>query len=161
RSRCCLSGPYDRAGGDHSQARAGRGRIAGDRSGPPSPRALGPLGEFWAASPFIPPDAEEPSMNLLDQLRTMTVVVAATAAFEPSPQQQPRDGPTDPSLLLKAAQMPAFRALPDAVIGSARSESGAPDSPIGACVDRLFVAFGEEILKIIPGRVSTEVDARL
>jgi transaldolase len=100
-------------------------------------------------------------MNLLDQLRKMTVVVADTGDFESIAQYQPRDATTNPSLLLKAAQMPGYRALLEDVLASGRSEAGDPGSQVDACIDRLFIAFGKEILKIIPGRVSTEVDARL
>jgi transaldolase len=105
--------------------------------------------------------SEEPIMNLLDQLRKMTVVVADTGDFESIAQYQPRDATTNPSLLLKAAQMPEYRALLDEVLDSAQAEGGEPGSQVDACIDRLFIAFGKEILKIIPGRVSTEVDARL
>ena len=100
-------------------------------------------------------------MNLLDQLRTMTVVVADTGDFESIAQFKPRDATTNPSLLLKAAQMPAYRRLLDEVMDSAQSEGGDHGAQVDATIDRLFVAFGQEILKIIPGRVSTEVDARL
>jgi transaldolase len=100
-------------------------------------------------------------MNLLEQLRTMTVVVADTGDFESIAQYKPRDGTTNPSLLLKAAQMPDYQELVADVLGSAQAEAGQSGSQIESCVDRLFVAFGKEILKIIPGRVSTEVDARL
>ncbi|HZW31911.1 MAG TPA: transaldolase [Isosphaeraceae bacterium] len=100
-------------------------------------------------------------MNLLDQLRKMTVVVADTGDFESIAQYQPRDATTNPSLLFKAAQMPEYRALLDEVLSAGQSETGDPGSQVDACIDRLFIAFGKEILKIIPGRVSTEVDARL
>src|SRR5579883_2772324 len=100
-------------------------------------------------------------MNLLDQLRKMTVVVADTGDFETIAQYKPRDATTNPSLLFKAAQMPGYRRLVEEVISAAQSESGDPDAQVNACMDRLLIAFGKEILKIIPGRVSTEVDARL
>jgi transaldolase len=100
-------------------------------------------------------------MNLLDQLRKVTVVVADTGDFETIAQYRPRDATTNPSLLLKAAQMPDYRELLEEVIGSAKSEAGDQGSQTEATIDRLFIAFGKEILKIIPGRVSTEVDARL
>jgi transaldolase len=112
-------------------------------------------------SPFIRPDAEDPSMNLLDQLRTMTVVVADTGDFESIAEYKPRDATTNPSLLFKAAQMPAYRHILDEVLESAQDEGKDHASQVDATIDRLFVAFGKEILKIIPGRVSTEVDARL
>ncbi len=100
-------------------------------------------------------------MNLLDQLRQMTVVVADSGDFETIAQYKPRDATTNPSLLLKAAEMPDYRRLLEDVIGTAQGESDDFDAQVEACVDRLFIAFGKEILKIIPGRVSTEVDARL
>jgi transaldolase len=100
-------------------------------------------------------------MNLLEQLRKMTVVVADTGDFDAIAQYKPRDATTNPSLLLKAAQMPEYRRLVEEVVGAAHSEGEDHDAQVEACVDRLFVAFGKEILKIIPGRVSTEVDARL
>ena len=100
-------------------------------------------------------------MNLLDELRKVTVVVADTGDFETIAQYKPRDATTNPSLLLKAAQMSGYRKLLDEAIESAHSEGGDHDSQIDAIIDRLFIDFGKEILKIIPGRVSTEVDARL
>jgi transaldolase len=100
-------------------------------------------------------------MNLLDQLRKMTVVVADTGDFESIAQYQPRDATTNPSLIYKAAQMPQYKALLEEAIASAQSESDDHGFQVDAVVDRLFIAFGKEILQIIPGRVSTEVDARL
>jgi transaldolase len=100
-------------------------------------------------------------MNLLEQLRKMTVVVADTGDFESIAEYKPRDATTNPSLLYKAAQMQDYRSLVDEAIASAHSESIDDASRIDAVVDRLFIAFGKEILQIIPGRVSTEVDARL
>ncbi len=100
-------------------------------------------------------------MNLLDQLRKMTVVVADTGDFESIAQYKPRDATTNPSLLNKAAQMPHYKSLLEEAIASAHAETDDPSSRVEAVVDRLFVAFGKEILQIIPGRVSTEVDARL
>ena len=100
-------------------------------------------------------------MNLLDQLRSMTVVVADTGDIESIAQYRPRDSTTNPSLLLKAAQMPQYKALLEQAIGHAQSVADDRDAQIRACTDMLAVGFGKEILKIIPGRVSTEVDARL
>ncbi len=100
-------------------------------------------------------------MNLLDQLRKMTVVVADTGDFESIAQYQPRDATTNPSLIYKAAQMPHYKALLEEAVASAQSETSEHGSQVDVVVDRLFVAFGKEILQIIPGRVSTEVDARL
>jgi transaldolase len=125
------------------------------------PRAARHAIENLASLPFIRPDAEDPSMSLLDELRKVTVVVADTGDFETIAQYKPRDTTTNPSLLLKAAQMSGYRKLLDEVLEAAQSETGDRDAQIEAIIDRLFVAFGKEILKIIPGRVSTEVDARL
>src|SRR3984885_9611598 len=100
-------------------------------------------------------------MNLLDQLRKMTVVVADSGDLEWIAQLQPRDTPTNPSLLFKAAQMPHYRSLLNDAISSAQSEGGDAAKQMEAVIDRLFIDFGKEILKIIPGRVSTEVDAHL
>jgi transaldolase len=100
-------------------------------------------------------------MNLLDQLRKMTVVVADTGDFESIAQYRPRDATTNPSLIYKAAQMPQYKPLLEQAIAQAQAESSDHESSVDAVVDRLFIAFGKEILQIIPGRVSTEVDARL
>jgi transaldolase len=101
-------------------------------------------------------------MNLLDQLHKMTVVVADTGDFETIAQYKPRDATTNPSLLYKAAQMPQYASLVNEVLASGKSESDDDHTQqMENCIDRLFVAFGKEILQLIPGRVSTEVDARL
>lgn len=94
-------------------------------------------------------------MNALEKLKTMTVVVADTGDFNAMKAYQPRDATTNPTLILKAIQMPAYRGLLDQVM------SKAPQATGSAWVDALLVRFGQEILSIIPGRVSTEVDARL
>ena len=91
----------------------------------------------------------------------MTVVVADSGDFETIAQYKPRDATTNPSLLFKAAQMPGYHRLLEEVIGAAQTEGNDHDAQVDACVDRLLIAFGKEILKIVPGRVSTEVDARL
>jgi transaldolase len=100
-------------------------------------------------------------MSLLDQLRSMTVVVADTGEIEAIKTYTPRDATTNPSLILKAAQMPAYKHLVEEAMGFGQASGGDVDEQIDACLDRLAVNFGQEILKIIPGRVSTEVDARL
>ena len=100
-------------------------------------------------------------MNLLDQLRKMTVVVSDTGDFESIAQYQPRDATTNPSLIYKAAQMPQYKSLLEEAIALGQSGSGDHGSQVDTVLDRLFIAFGKEILQIIPGRVSTEVDARL
>jgi transaldolase len=100
-------------------------------------------------------------MNLLDQLRSMTVVVADTGDIESIARLQPRDATTNPSLLLKASQMPQYRGLMDDALSYAQSLGLEGEAQVHACSDKLAVSFGKEILEIIPGRVSTEVDARL
>ncbi|WP_165219258.1 transaldolase [Aquisphaera insulae] len=100
-------------------------------------------------------------MNLLEQLKSMTIVVADTGDIESIAQYQPRDTTTNPSLLLKAAQMPQYAHLLDQSIAFADSLGGSEDGKLQACMDKLAVSFGKEILQIVPGRVSTEVDARL
>ena len=94
-------------------------------------------------------------MNQLDQLKAHTVVVADTGNFLQLAQFAPRDATTNPSLILKAVQQPDYAPLLSEVV---KAHAGAPMDEV---VDRVLVRFGLEILKHIPGRVSTEVDARL
>ena len=100
-------------------------------------------------------------MNLLEQLRTMTVVVADTGDFETLAKYTPRDSTTNPSLIYQAAQLPQYQRVVDEAIESAQEADGNDKQQLANLIDRLFVDFGKEILKIVPGRVSTEVDARL
>ena len=100
-------------------------------------------------------------MNQLDQLKQFTVVVADTGDFETLKQYAPRDATTNPSLILKAAQMPGYKFLLDKVIGDGKKLSLGSDAKIRHVMDELLVAFGLEILKIVPGRVSTETDANM
>ena len=97
-------------------------------------------------------------MSLLDSLKTFTTVVADTGDLESMRQFKPQDATTNPSLLLKAAQQPQYRPLVDAALKEADRIGGAKRAD--AFMDRLAVNFGREVLKIVPGRVSTEVDAR-
>jgi transaldolase len=99
--------------------------------------------------------------DLLSQLKQFSVIVADTGDFDSIRKYQPRDTTTNPSLLLKAAQMPEYAALVEKALADARQESANAGQTIGVALDKLAVAFGTEILKIVPGRVSTEVDARL
>ena len=102
--------------------------------------------------------------NLLDQLAAMTVVVADTGDIEAIRQFTPRDATTNPSLILAAAQIPTYQELIDRSLRESRdaigSEAGA-DAVVSEALDEISVTFGKEILRIVPGRVSTEVDARL
>jgi len=102
--------------------------------------------------------------NLLDQLAAMTVVVADTGDIDAIRQFTPRDATTNPSLILAAAQIPAYQNLIDASLRESRDVCGgeAPaEEVVREALDEICVTFGKEILKIVPGRVSTEVDARL
>jgi len=102
--------------------------------------------------------------NLLEQLREMTVVVADTGDIQAIETFKPRDATTNPSLITAAAQMPQYQGIVDDTLKGARDtlgKSAAPALVANLAFDRLAVSFGLKILEIIPGRVSTEVDARL
>jgi len=100
-------------------------------------------------------------MNKLDQLKKHTIVVADTGDFESIKKYKPTDATTNPSLLFKAAQMEQYNHLVDDSICFGRDKSKSNEERISLTLDKLAVNFGLEILKIIPGRVSTEVDSRL
>ena len=106
---------------------------------------------FLSAHPFC----ESRDMNQLEQLKQYTTVVADTGDFQSIRRYAPQDSTTNPSLILKAVQKEAYRALLEKTVRENRDKS------TEAIMDRLLVAFGVEILKIVPGRVSTETDARL
>lgn len=97
-------------------------------------------------------------MNKLEQLKKMTTVVADTGDIEAIAQYQPQDATTNPSLLLKAANLPQYQHLIDDAVAFAKAQGS---DVIRHALEKLSVNFGVEILKNIPGRVSTEVDARL
>ena len=102
--------------------------------------------------------------NLLEQLRTMTVVVADTGDIQSIEQFKPRDATTNPSLITAAAEMPRYKEIVDGTLLEARKELGDhadPKKVATLAFERLAVAFGKRILQIVPKRVSTEVDARL
>jgi len=102
--------------------------------------------------------------NLLEQLREMTVVVADTGDIQAIETFKPRDATTNPSLITAAAQMPQYQSIVDDTLKGARQSLGKAASAaevVTLAFDRLAVSFGLKILEIIPGRVSTEVDARL
>ncbi len=94
-------------------------------------------------------------MNQLEQLKQFTTVVADTGDFQSIERYSPQDSTTNPSLILRAVQKNTYHALLEKTVRDNRNLS------TGAIMDRLLVAFGVEILKIVPGRVSTETDARL
>lgn len=98
--------------------------------------------------------------NKLEGLKKHTIVVADTGDFEAIQQYQPRDATTNPSLIMKAAKDARYKHLIEEVIEWAHQNRGSEDL-LDVVMHRLFVRFGLEILKVVPGRVSTEVDARL
>jgi transaldolase len=102
--------------------------------------------------------------STLDQLKEMTVVVADTGDIHSIEKFRPRDATTNPSLITAAAQMPAYASIVDEALAWAKKEGGkgaSADAVVKRAIDRLSVEFGLRILKIVTGRVSTEVDARL
>ncbi|MBD2430073.1 MULTISPECIES: transaldolase [Fischerella] len=104
------------------------------------------------------------SKNLLEQLREMTVVVADTGDIQAIEKFKPQDATTNPSLITAAAQMPEYQEIVDQTLLQAKKDLGSGASQaqvVSLAFDRLAVSFGLKILQIIPGRVSTEVDARL
>ncbi len=100
-------------------------------------------------------------LSSLDQLKQYTVVVADSGDFASIKAFTPRDATTNPSLIYKAVEMPEYKPLMQAVVKDFRTQALPQDKKIKTIVDNLLVAFGEKILGIVPGRVSTEVDARL
>ena len=102
--------------------------------------------------------------TLLEQLRKMTVVVADSGDINSIKKFQPQDSTTNPSLIAAASEMPEYQSIVDDVLKTARKEAGdhASDEDVAAYAFKtLAVAFGRKILDIVPGRVSTEVDARM
>lgn len=97
----------------------------------------------------------------LEQLKEMTTVVADTGDFEAISQYSPEDATTNPSLILKAAQMPAYKNLVSQVIAAVAAENLSSEEQLSLCMDKLAVGIGGKIVAVVPGRVSTEVDARL
>jgi transaldolase len=102
-----------------------------------------------------------PGLDQLEQLKRFTKVVADTGDFETLKQYAPQDATTNPSLILKAAQMPAYKGLVAKAIADNRKTNLSGQALLRRIVDDLLVLFGVEILKIVPGRVSTETDADL
>lgn len=100
-------------------------------------------------------------MSKLEQLKKLTTIVADTGEFEEIKNYHPTDATTNPSLILAAASKPEYQFLIDEAILWGKKNSSQFKSTLEAVIDKVFVNFGLEILKIVPGRVSTEVDARL
>ncbi len=109
----------------------------------------------------LDPKAQPPALNQLDQLKQFTKVVADTGDFDSLREFAPQDATTNPSLILKAAQMPGYKRLVDKAVADGKRSGATGQALLSQIVDDLLVAFGTEILKIVPGRVSTETDANL
>ncbi|XP_033740159.1 transaldolase-like isoform X1 [Pecten maximus] len=107
------------------------------------------------------PQTKRQALTALDQLRDLTVVVADTGDFEAIGKYKPTDATTNPSLIYAASKMDAYQSLVEEAISNARDQGGSVQDQLTNAVDNVYVKFGCEILKIIPGRVSTEVDARM
>src|SRR5215470_1983510 len=101
------------------------------------------------------------TMTLLESLKKYTTVVADTGDIQAIARHRPQDATTNPSLLFHAAQMPDYRHLVDEAADLAQQRGGSHEEMAAEFIDRLFVLFGIEILKVVPGRVSTEVAASL
>ncbi|GKX56943.1 transaldolase A [Leminorella grimontii] len=100
-------------------------------------------------------------MNQLEALKQLTTVVADSGDLESIRHFSPQDATTNPSLILKAAELPQYQYLIDAAIRDAKAQGGDKETQLINASDRLAVYIGAEIVKTIPGRISTEVDARL
>src|SRR5690348_5753115 len=100
-------------------------------------------------------------MTVLESLKQHSIVVADTGDFQAIQRLKPQDATTNPSLLFAAAQRPEYHHLVEEAMEHAEKEGGDQKKQSEAFMDALFVSFGREILKVIPGRVSTEVDASL
>ena len=101
------------------------------------------------------------ALTQLDQLKTMTKVVADTGDFDTLKQYAPQDATTNPSLILKVATMPAYKRVVEKAIAEGKKSGATGKALISQIADLLLVNFGLEILKIVPGRVSTETDANM
>lgn len=99
--------------------------------------------------------------NTLEQFKSITTIVADTGDIEAIKRYQPEDATTNPSLILKAAQIPDYAHLIENAIEWAKTQSDQVEQQVEDAGDKLAVNIGVEILKIVPGRISTEVDARL
>src|SRR5579871_1800088 len=99
-------------------------------------------------------------MNKLDQLKKLTTIVSDSGEFEEIKNYHPTDATTNPSLILAASTKPEYQFLIDEAVQTGKRSGKSRAEVKDAILDKVFVNFGLQILKIIPGRVSTEVDAR-
>src|ERR1700682_5596779 len=109
----------------------------------------------------VEPKKSEAKLSQLEQLKEFTVVVADTGDFESIKDYKPRDATTNPSLIYAATQKPQYAHLLDEVLADRKKSGLSGAAQIEDIIDHLLIKFGCEILKIVPGRVSTETDARL
>lgn len=100
-------------------------------------------------------------MNQLDQLKQLTTVVADTGDFQSMAEYQPQDATTNPSLILAATEDEKYKYLLQQAVDTVKASDIAADAQVEAVIDHVLILFGNEILKVVPGRVSTETDARL
>lgn len=119
-----------------------------------------PIGEIPINS-HLPQETMSTAATSLDQLKQFTTVVADTGDFESMRVYKPQDATTNPSLILAAAQKPDYKHLIDQAVRTSKSSSLSGAKLVEAAIDNILILFGTEILRIVPGRVSTEVDARL
>lgn len=119
-----------------------------------------PLDQLTPTAPSANKSASA-AVSQLDQLKEHTFVVADTGDFEAMRAYKPQDATTNPSLILAASQKPAYKHLVDKAVIDHKGSSLSGDKLVDSIIDGILVNFGLEILKIVPGRVSTEVDARL
>src|SRR6186713_2724792 len=101
------------------------------------------------------------ALSQLDQLKKLTKVVADSGDFATLRQYAPQDATTNPSLLFKAAQMTEYKSVVEKAIADAKKTGASGKQLLAEVMDYLLIAFGVEILKIVPGRVSTETDANM
>src|SRR5947209_12368930 len=99
------------------------------------------------------------TLNQLDQIKRFTKVVADTGDFATLKEFAPQDATTNPSLIFKAAQMPGYKSIVEKAISDNAKSGSTGDALLSKIQDDLLVLFGVEILKVVPGRVSTETDA--
>jgi transaldolase len=109
----------------------------------------------------MPKTSSPTALSQLDQLKKITTVVADTGDFATLKQYAPQDATTNPSLIFKAAQMPEYQYIVDKAIADNKKSGASGQALLSSVMDNLLVLFGVEILKIVPGRVSTETDAHL
>src|SRR5438445_5003017 len=96
------------------------------------------------------------ALSQLDQLKRLTKVVADTGDFATLKEYTPQDATTNPSLIFKAAQMPAYKSIMEKAVAESRKSGASGKALVSQIMDYVLVLFGVEILKVVPGRVSTE-----